>query len=238
MRGRRRTGRGTRRRWKPRPTRCWRARPTAGARSLASLRRWSFLALRLGFFFVKLARRRVGRPLARHRNDIVHVAYRPLADAIAAAPLGEVNVDVVLVVAVGRRAEHGGKARAGAGLEAFAKTLRHRDVGQLIALAVRERECADVDGVSLAVLAHLGACDTVAAAALIRVEVRNGLERSPKLCGGDRPNVLAHPCGDCLGSGAAQHGGRINGDTRAILQRDGGHLDRVLYAASVLANDG
>src|SRR4029079_5210202 len=142
-------------------------------------------------------------PLACERNEVGRIPHRPLADAITAAPLGQVYVHVVFVEAVGGRAEHRGEARAGARLQPLAHLLGDCDVGQLVALAIGKRDRLDVDRISLAVLADLGADDAIAAAAFIRVEIGNTTERRAK-CRGDRCNVIANPDRQRFGTSAAQ----------------------------------
>src|ERR1043165_8364317 len=111
----------------------------------------------------RLAWRRLRRPLARQRDQLGGVAHRPLADAVAAAPLGKINVDMVLVISVRGRPEHRGEARAGARLQPFAHLPGDRDVGRLVMLAVGERQRADVERVALAVFADQRTRDAVAA---------------------------------------------------------------------------
>src|SRR4029077_11375808 len=54
------------------------------------------------------------RPRQRHVDGLGGLAHLPVADAIVAVPLGQVHVDVLLVVAVRPGTEDGHEARAGA----------------------------------------------------------------------------------------------------------------------------
>ena len=80
-------------------------------------------------------------------------------------------MDMVLMKPVGAGSEHGGEAGARALAHALAQILGHRRIGELVDLAVRELERADVERIALAVLAQLGAHDAVAATAFVGGEV-------------------------------------------------------------------
>src|SRR5437016_3535781 len=70
------------------------------------------------------------RPRQRHgavfraRGLLPRLANLPLADAVAAAALGEVEMHVLLVIAVRSGSQHGGEAGADALAQAFAKIPR------------------------------------------------------------------------------------------------------------------
>src|SRR4029079_14306588 len=64
--------------------------------------------------------RRLRGALAREWNEIGGIAHRPLADAVAAVPFGKIDMDVIFVKAIRSRAQHGGEAHAGAGLQPLA----------------------------------------------------------------------------------------------------------------------
>src|SRR6476469_6810633 len=69
--------------------------------------------------------RRLRGALAREWNEIGGIAHRPLADAVAAVPFGKIDMDVIFVKAIRSRAQHGGEAHAGAGLQPLAHWLVH-----------------------------------------------------------------------------------------------------------------
>ena len=79
---------------------------------------------------------RVGKNRSRRLAGLTHV---PLAHAIAVAALGEIDMHVILVIAVGARTQHGHESRADALPQALAKVLGdlwvrepdHPPVGQL-----------------------------------------------------------------------------------------------------------
>src|SRR5262249_38896699 len=66
---------------------------------------------------------RIRGALARERDQVGRIAHRPLANAIAAAPLREVHMHVVLVEAVRSGPEHRGEARTGTRLQPLAHRL-------------------------------------------------------------------------------------------------------------------
>ena len=78
---------------------------------------------------------------------------RPLADAVAAAALLRVEVDVVFVITVGIGAEHRRESRAGGSMQPSAQGHRHIPVGEVQRGSVREHEAAHVEGVAEAMLA-------------------------------------------------------------------------------------
>src|SRR6185503_11684580 len=115
--------------------------------------------LSLVFLLSWLARRRFGWSFARQRYEIVDIAHRPLADAESAAALGQIDVHVTLVKAVGGRPKYRGEARAGTRLQPLARRFRDRHVGQFESSAVGQRQRADVERIALAVFADLRADD-------------------------------------------------------------------------------
>ena len=132
-----------------------------------------------------LARRRLLRPLGRQqRRDLrQRIPHVPLADPVVVAPLHQVEMDVVLVVPVRARPQHGRKPRADRMQHVLAHLARHGAVGQRDRLAVGELEGADVERVGAAVFGQLGAGDAVAAAAFERVEI---VEIADRRCRGSR----------------------------------------------------
>src|SRR3954453_13566596 len=98
------------------------------------------------------------------------VAHRPLTDAVAAAPFGEIDMHMIFMKAVGGGSEHGGEARAGACLQPLAHWLRHSNVCEFIAFAVRQRDGTNIDRVALAMFADFPTEHAIAPAAFIGVE--------------------------------------------------------------------
>src|SRR5215510_3583232 len=105
------------------------------------------------------------------RGLLLRIANVPLAHAMAAGALGEIHMHVILVIAVGAGAEHGGEARAHSLAHAQAIVLRYLRIGQLHHGAVGKLERAHVERVALAVLRELRADNPIAAAAVIGGEV-------------------------------------------------------------------
>src|SRR5947209_6487597 len=145
-----------------------------------------------GARFSFLARRGLHRALAPQGHMVGCIAHSPLADAIAAAPFRQIDMDVVFMEAVGGRPEHGGEARAGAEAQFFTRIFGNRHIGQLVGLAVRERDSADVDRVSFSMFADFPTEHAIAPAAFIRVEIGDAAERRPKRRG-DRRDIVAYP---------------------------------------------
>src|SRR5690242_19649277 len=83
-------------------------------------------------------------PTAFRRNRLAHI---PLADAIAAAPLDQIKMNMTFVTGVGARPEHGGEAVAGAVAQLLAEILRNRDVGQSKQPPVGQDEGAHIERV-------------------------------------------------------------------------------------------
>jgi hypothetical protein len=93
------------------------------------------------------------RPRQRHRRgDHLQIDDIPLADPITVRTLGEIEMNVLLVVAVRTRPQYGGEAGAGERTHLLAKRLRYLRIGEREGGAVLELDRADVDGVALAVL--------------------------------------------------------------------------------------
>src|ERR1700688_806002 len=57
------------------------------------------------------------------------LAHVPLANAVTLPALGEIEMDMAFMMAVGAGPEHGGEARAGAGAQVLAQILGCRHVG-------------------------------------------------------------------------------------------------------------
>ena len=174
-------------------------------------------------------RQRVGRRTAGNARLAVEL---PVAGAVAVAMLGEVDVDVILVEAVGAGAEHRGEAGAGRRLHGEPEFLGDGGVGRMHGHAVLELERADVERVGVPVLGDLGAGDAVAAAALVGIEVLDhGEVRSEN--GGASREIVAHPVHDRLRGLAAQHRGRRNLDRLAVLADDALERDDIGAAAAM-----
>jgi hypothetical protein len=158
------------------------------------------------------------------------MARRPDGPAVAAGALGEVHMDMILMVPVGAGAEHGGEPGASVLAQAFAKVLGDVGIGQLHHRAVCELERADIDGVGLAMLGKFRADDAIAAAALIRVEVIDALECASEGAHGGR-QVLAHPLHDHLGKRAANDRRRRHPHARLVGEPHRLEPHRILHAA-------
>ena len=127
-----------------------------------------------------------GQRLVGPRRDR-HLAHVPLADLGVARTLGEIEMDVARMIAVGARPEHGHEAAAGRGADAVAERLVHQRIGEVEHAAVLQPEGREVERVAAAVLGNLRALDVVARAALIGVVAGDRGERRAEL--GDRDSV-------------------------------------------------
>ena len=107
------------------------------------------------------------------------LAHLPLANAVTATALGQIEMDVALVMAVGAGAEHGGEAvRRRCRASPRATPCRRSRRSSPMRRPSARCEGAHVDGVALAVFAELGADDPIAAAAFVVIVVldaRSGL---------------------------------------------------------------
>ena len=95
------------------------------------------------------------RPAAARGNGTVgtRIEHVPLADPVPAPALGEIDMDMLLVMAVRARPEHGREARAGVLAQSLADILGHLPVGPLHELAVGEPHAADIERIGIAMLA-------------------------------------------------------------------------------------
>src|SRR5262249_2774605 len=117
-------------------------------------------------------------------------------------------MDVVLVIAVRTRAEHGAETGAGIFPQTLAKILGHSRVGQLDDCTVGELERADVERVGLAMLGEPRSDDPVAAAAIKGGIVVDAFERSPQRAH-RRHHPPPHPITEALAKPAgAERGAR------------------------------
>src|SRR2546430_17579888 len=82
-----------------------------------------------------------------------------------AGALGQVHMNVVLVIAGGAGAEHGREARTSTFPHALAKTFVRRRVGQLDDTTAGDLDRADVKRVGFAVLGEFCADDAISATA-------------------------------------------------------------------------
>src|SRR5919198_6203287 len=148
---------------------------------------------------------RLSRTWRRQGHGVIaRFAHVPLAHAAAPAALGQVHVNVILVITVGTGAQDGGETGTRVFPQPFAEVLGHVRIGQLHHCASGEFERADVERVRSAVLGKSRADDAIAAAAIISREVIDAPERSAK--GAHRGRyVLAYPMHDGLGKTAAQY---------------------------------
>ena len=95
------------------------------------------------------------------------LAHVPLANTIAMISLKNIEMDVAIVMAVGARPQHCGKAMTGGIPQLLKQRLRNGRVGQLYMTAISEDEGAHVDRIALTVLAEFRVRHTVATAALV-----------------------------------------------------------------------
>ena len=133
--------------------------------------------------------------------------------------LGEIEMDVLLVIAVRAGAEHRGKARAGARPDCLAPILGDIHIGQSDRLAVGELERAHVERVGAAVLAQRGGAHAIAAAAFIGIEIVEPAQRRAERRQ-RRGDVVADPTGDLFGHRAAQDRRRVDHDPGLVGKRD------------------
>jgi hypothetical protein len=154
----------------------------------------------------------------------------PLADAIAAATLGEIHVDVVLMIPVRAGTEYRRKARADGRFHREAEILRYGGVGRVHHFSIFEPERANVERVRPPVLAQPGARDAVLAAAFERIVILDPVEPRAELrSGGDE--IVADPGHDRLRRLAAKRGGRRDRDWYPVLRDDALQRDDVRAAA-------
>ena len=139
-------------------------------------------------------------------------------------------MDVILVISVRARAQHRGKARAGACSQILANVLRHVRVGELDHCAAGKPDGADVERVGLAMLGQLCSRDPVTAAAIVRGIIVDALERAIERASG-RHQVLAHPLHDRLGKSAANDRGRHYRDPVLVWQHHRFEPHQIIRAA-------
>src|SRR5262245_38377030 len=120
------------------------------------------------------------------RGLLLRIANVPLAHAMATGAFGEIHMHVILVIAVGAGAEHGGEAPAGGLAQAKAIILRYLRIGRLNHGAVGKLEGAHIERIALAVLRELRADHPVTAAAIIGVVVVEAPERRSECTYGRR----------------------------------------------------
>ena len=119
--------------------------------------------------------------LGRRRRRLTHI---PLANTKAMSSLKNVEMDVVIVIAVGARSQHRGKAMTGRIPQRLTKRLRNGFISELYATVGSKDQGADIDGIALAMFAKFGIGHTVTAAALVRTV---GLDTA--LCGAQSGDV-------------------------------------------------
>src|SRR6516225_8151664 len=162
----------------------------------------------------------------RHRTSgtvlralFVLLADVPVTYAVTAGALREVHMDMVLVIAIGARPQHGRKARAGPCPQILTKILWHIRIGELDHRAAPQPDGADVQRIGLAVLGELGSHDPIASAAIIRGVIVDALERAIERARG-RHYVIAYPLHDRLGKSATKGRGRRDRDAALVRQYD------------------
>ena len=126
---------------------------------------------------------------------------------------------MVLVVPVRAWTQHGREPRAGGMQHTLAQSPRHGAVGQRDRAAVGELEGANVERVGAAMFGKLGADDTVAAAALERVEIveigDGGAEALRQ-----RRDITTDPAGQCCRHLTAQDRRRLHRNLPLVRQHD------------------
>src|SRR5512143_2174323 len=95
-----------------------------------------------------------------------------------------------------------------------AELLRDRHIGKPEGAAVRQYECAQVDGIAFAMFAQLADIDAVAAAAFEIIVGLDGTQGRAKLVG-TRGRLVTQPRGDGFGKLATHYRRRLELDARA-----------------------
>ena len=80
-------------------------------------------------------------------------------------------MNMIGVIGIGARPEHGHEAAAGRSANPFAKVFRHHLIGQIEHAAVTQSDRGDVQRIAFAVLGELSAFDAVAGAAVVSIVV-------------------------------------------------------------------
>jgi hypothetical protein len=147
-----------------------------------------------------------------------------LADPITASAHGEVDMDVVLVVAVCIWTEYGRETLANRRSYRNAEVFRYGGVGQSHAPTTFEPDGTNVEGVCSPVLAQLGSDDTILTAALEGIKSLDPDEDGLKV-GGQADQILSNPIDYRFCRLAAKRSGRRNLNAKAVfghypLQRD------------------
>jgi fatty-acyl-CoA synthase len=163
--------------------------------------------------------------------------HGPLAHAEATAALDQVEMDVLLVVAVRVGSEDGVEACARARARGQPNFPGDGAVGQVDDLAVGELERPHVERVGNAVFAELGPLQAVAAAAIVGGGRDNGAQRRSSDVR-QRDQVIADPTDDLLGHAALQISGWLQGYRATGPGHDRFKPNGVVGAAPVRSGDG
>ena len=156
-----------------------------------------------------------------------------------AAVAGEIQMEVIVMVAVGLGAEHGRELAAGAIVHSPQKRLLtrlsapaafHRDC-----LAIAEKKRGDVDGVGVPVLGQPSAVDMIDRPAGIGCHHLQLDQVAAEIVARRGPHRLAHPALDRWDHRTAQHGGRAELHM-AVRRRC--HLERLQGAARLRTAEG
>jgi hypothetical protein len=91
----------------------------------------------------------------------------PLTDSVAGTALSQVNVNMVGVVGVRSRSEHGREARAGGGAPGMRQSRRQAIARDAEDAAIAQAQDADIERIAPCVFAQLVADDAVAPSAFI-----------------------------------------------------------------------
>jgi hypothetical protein len=159
----------------------------------------------------------------------------PLADTVSAAAFRKINMNVVLVIAIRARPQHGGESRAQAFPQVFPKVFWNTPVCELQHLSVREPQGMQINRIGLSVLGNLGAGLTIAITAVERAQTCDGLQGTTKLPD-SRSRVFAYPACDSLGHRTADDGRWVDGNTPPVGQNDGleaNHIGSFAFSGSL-----
>ena len=89
----------------------------------------------------------------------------PLAKFEIVAPLGEIKVDMVLVIPVRAGSQHGGEPRTDRCQHFFTSLTRDSTIGQRQRAAIRKLQPTHIECVGQSVFGKLGSLDAIAATA-------------------------------------------------------------------------
>ena len=119
---------------------------------------------------------------------------------------------------------------------ALAQLARHGAIGERDRTAVGELEGADIERIGAAMFGELCACDAVAAAAFVGVEIIEIGDGAAE-AGRERRDIVADPFGQRGRHGTAQDGRRLHRNPPLVRQHDRLQPHQVLAAAATGAMD-